>query len=109
MMKLVTATAALATLAACATPVPAAFDGQQSRIGNAAPLVIPPPAEPVVVPPPPPAAVSTTPLDGPARAPVPLPSSNGMPPPPVEVGVVGPVPADLPPMEPLVMDEDATG
>ena len=104
MMKFVTATAALATLAACATPVPTAFDGQSARIGNAAPLVIPPPAEPAVVPPP--APISTTPLDGPARAPVPLPSSNGMPPPPVEVGVVGPVPADLPPFEPLVMDED---
>ena len=107
MMKLVMATAALASLAACATPVPAAFDGRSARIGNAAPLVIPPPAAPVEVPPP--APVSTTSLDGPASALVPLPSTNGMSPPPVEIGVVGPVPANLPPFEPLVMDEDVAG
>ena len=106
-IKLTTAAAVLAGLSACATPVPVAFDGTRDQIGNATPLVIPvtPPVDAVAPPPP----VSTTPLDGPARAPVPLPSSNGMPPPPVEIGVVGPVPADLPPLEPLVMDEDVAG
>ena len=109
MMKLVTAAVALGGLAACATPVPTAFDGQSARIGNAAPLVIPSVPEPAPLPVAPPSPVSTTSLDGPASAPVPLPSTNGMPPPPVEIGVVGPVPADLPPMTPLVMDEDVAG
>ena len=107
MMKCLIAIPALATLAACATPVPAAFDGQNARIGNATPLVIPVAPDPLPVPPP--APVSTTSLDGPARAPTPLPSTNGMPPPPVEIGVVGPVPENLPPFEPLVMDEDVAG
>ena len=104
MMKCLTAAAALATLAACATPVPAAFDGSAASIGNATPLIIP--VAPATVPVAPPAPVTTSSLDGPAAAPVPLPSSNGMPPPPVEVGVVGPVPDDIPAFEPLVMDED---
>ena len=107
MMKCVSAATALALLTACATPVPVAFDGSAARVGNAAPLVIPSVPEPEVVPPP--APVSTTSLDGPASAPTPLPSTNGMPPPPVEVGVVGPVPADLPDLPPLVMDEDVAG
>ena len=104
MMKFVMPAAALAMLGACATPVPSSFNGSTAQVGNAVPLVIPPAPQPAPVPPP--APVSTTSLDGPASAPVPLPSTNGMPPPPVEIGVVGPVPADLPPFEPLVMDED---
>lgn len=107
MMKFVTAVAVLGSLSACATPVPAAFDGQSARIGNATPLVIPITPQPLAVSPP--APVRTTSLDGPASAPIPRPSSNGMPPPPVEIGVVGPVPANLPPFEPLVMDEDLSG
>lgn len=105
MMKLMTAAVALASLGACAAQVPA-FDGSDAQVGNGT-LVIPSVSQPLPVPPP--APVSTTSLDGPARAPTPLPSTNGMPPPPVEVGVVGPIPADLPPFEPLVMDEDIAG
>ena len=107
MMKLSMTGAALAALAACATPVPEAFNGQSAQIGNGATLVIPSVPDPQPVPPP--APVRTTSLDGPASAPTPLPSTNGMPPPPVEVGVVGPVPENIPPFEPLVMDEDVAG
>jgi hypothetical protein len=104
MMKFVMLAAALAVLGACATPVPDSFNGSFAEVGSFVPLVIPAMPEPLLIEPPSP--VSTTSLDGPASSPVPLPSTNGMPPPPVEIGVVGPVPANLPEFEPLVMDED---
>ncbi|WP_372803763.1 hypothetical protein [Loktanella salsilacus] len=107
MMKFVIPAAVLAVLGACATPVPSSFNGSESQVGNAVPLVIPAVPQPILVDPPTP--VSTTSLDGPASSPVPRPSSTGMPPPPVEIGVVGPVPADLPAFEPLIMDEDVSG
>ncbi len=107
MNKILMSAAGLALTAACAGPVPVGFDGNTSGMAGATQLVIPPVSQPMPVPPPSP--VSTTSLDGPASSPTPLPSTNGMQPPPVEIGVVGPVPADLPPFEPLVMDEDIAG
>lgn len=79
------AVAALGGLAACATPVPQGFDGNTVPNGTRPRVAVAPP--PVEVPPPSP--VATTPLDN--ASVTPLPSSNGMPPPPVEVGVVGPI------------------
>ncbi|SHF22459.1 hypothetical protein SAMN05444339_104158 [Loktanella atrilutea] len=112
MKKILMSAAGLAALAACAAPVP------MNNAVSPAPLVIPVAPEPAVVPPP--APVTTSSLDGPAAAPTPLPSTNGMAPPPVEIGVVGPVPEELPTFTPtpaattplggssapLVMDED---
>ena len=101
--------AALIGLAACAGPVPDGFDGNTSRVGNTATLVIPSVPQPQPEPVPAPAPVRTISLDGPASSPTPRPSISGMQPPPVEVGVVGPVPDEIPDFPPLVMDEDVEG
>ncbi|MCF7698099.1 hypothetical protein GLR48_01995 [Loktanella sp. M215] len=114
MKKILMSAAGLAAMAACATPVPVGYNGTAAQVGTPIPLVIPSVPEAV----PPPAPVTTSSLDGPAYAPTPLPSTNGMAPPPVEVGVVGPIPDELPTFTPtpaaplggssapLVMDED---
>lgn len=129
MMKILMSAAGLAALAACATPVPVGFDGNTAGAETGTQiLIIPPAAQPVPVPQPTP--VRTTSLDGPASSPIPRPSTNGMQPPPVEIGVLGAAPAPTPSipdagvrptgtipaatlptsegsLPPLVMDEDA--
>ncbi|SEN02981.1 hypothetical protein SAMN04488003_10833 [Loktanella fryxellensis] len=95
MMKILMSVAGLAALAACATPVPVGFDGNTAGDGTSTQvLIIPPAPQPVAVPQP--APVRTTSLDGPASSPIPRPSTNGMQPPPVEIGVLGAAPAPTP-------------
>ncbi|KQI69132.1 hypothetical protein AN189_06010 [Loktanella sp. 3ANDIMAR09] len=95
MYRMMSAIGLLALTTACAEVPPTPFDGRQinpSRPAPVQPILTAPPVSAI----PEPDRITTGPIGGPA---VPRPSTNGMAPPPVEIGVIGAPPPPPPPAE----------